>query len=122
MTRRRLLLFAVVAVALALAGGVWLLWPRTALMRENAAKIRAGMTLAEVEVILDGPARDETHGAGYFRIPPLCDLGVERREWIGPDCSIRVIFLDNQVFHVTEEETYYSEETALQRIRRWLRL
>jgi outer membrane protein assembly factor BamE (lipoprotein component of BamABCDE complex) len=62
MTRRRLLLFALIAVAVVLAVGVWLLWPRTAITRENAAKIQAGMTLAEVEAILGGPARDEMTG------------------------------------------------------------
>jgi hypothetical protein len=56
---RRLVLVLVAGIAL-LAFGVWLLWPRTAITRENAAKILPGMTLAEVEAILGGPARDET--------------------------------------------------------------
>jgi hypothetical protein len=125
MTRRRLVLLALPVALVLLGTGAWIVWPRqprTAITPENAAKIQKSMTLAEVEAILDGPARDETHGVGYFRIPPLCDLGVERREWIGPDCSIRVVLLDNQVFHLMEDETYYSAESALQRIRRWLHL
>ena len=57
-TRRRLMLFGLLAGLLALGAGGWLLWPRTsAITRENAAKIKAGMSLAEVEAILGGPAR-----------------------------------------------------------------
>ncbi len=59
--RRALLLGIVIALA-ALAGTVWLLWPRTAISRENAEKVCAGMTRAEVEAILGGPARDEATG------------------------------------------------------------
>jgi hypothetical protein len=60
--RRRLLLVAVVSTAVVLVVGLtaWLLWPRTAITRENAARIQVGMTVAEVEEILGGPARDET--------------------------------------------------------------
>ena len=60
MTRRtrRLLLFGLPA-GLALLIVAWLVWPRTAITRENAAKIQTGMTLAQVEQLLDGPARNE---------------------------------------------------------------
>src|SRR5438132_9649603 len=60
MSRRRLLLFAVMAVVVVLAVGPWLPWPRTAITLENAAKIQIGMMLAEAEAILGGPARDES--------------------------------------------------------------
>jgi len=40
----------------------YLLHPRSAINRENFEKIREGMTLAEVEAILGGPARLEEHG------------------------------------------------------------
>jgi hypothetical protein len=62
---------------LALACG-WLLWPRTAITRENAAKIQVGMTMAEVEAILGGPARDEMTG------PCVPDLTEEERGRAGP--------------------------------------
>ncbi len=58
-TRRRLLVFGMLIGLLVLGGGVWMLWPRTAITRENAAKIQVGMTLEEVEAILGGPARNE---------------------------------------------------------------
>src|SRR5260370_35995153 len=57
----RLLVFGLLAGLLGL-GGVWLLWPRSAITRENAAKIHVGMTLAEAEAILGGPERDESTG------------------------------------------------------------
>ena|ERR1700730_13070060 len=59
MTRRRLLLFGLLGGSLAFAGA-WVLWPRTAITRENAERIQVGMTVQEVEAILGGPARDET--------------------------------------------------------------
>jgi hypothetical protein len=60
MTRRRLLVFSLIATLVGLGVGAWALWPqRTAITRENAAKIQKGMTLAEVEAILGGTARHE---------------------------------------------------------------
>jgi hypothetical protein len=48
-TRRLLLLALPAGLAVALVAA-WLHWPRpSAITRENAAKIRAGMTLAEAE-------------------------------------------------------------------------
>ena len=61
-TRRRLLLFGLPAGLIALGVGAWMLWPHTAITRENAAKIQVGMTLTAVEAILGGPARDEMTG------------------------------------------------------------
>jgi hypothetical protein len=59
---RRLLILAAAGAAVVLAVGVWRLWPRTAITRENAVKIRDGMTLEEVEALLGGSARDESTG------------------------------------------------------------
>jgi hypothetical protein len=61
--RRCLLVFGLLPGVLALGAGVLLLWPRTAITRENAAKIKEGMTLAQVEALLGGPPRSETTGA-----------------------------------------------------------
>ena len=46
-------------VALVLLGvAIWVLWPRSsAITRENAARIELGMTVAEVEAILDVAAQ-----------------------------------------------------------------
>jgi hypothetical protein len=62
MNRQRALLVGLLGVALATGATAWLLWPRTAVTRENAPKVRVGMPLAEVEAILGGPARDEATG------------------------------------------------------------
>jgi len=64
-TRRRLLLFGLLAGLITLAVGGWMLWPRpSAITSENAAKIQVGMTLAEVEVILGAQARRELPPGG----------------------------------------------------------
>src|ERR1700722_14790543 len=64
MSRRRLLVFGFLVVLVMLGVGGVVLWaqPRTAITRENAAKIQVGMALTEVEAILGGPARDESSG------------------------------------------------------------
>jgi hypothetical protein len=76
--RRRLFLaLGVVACLLLVGGGAWLLWPRSAITRENAARIEIGMTLAEVEAILGGAARDESTGSTN---PVLDRDGISREE------------------------------------------
>jgi hypothetical protein len=113
MTRRtrRLLIALPLAVALSLAVA-WLLWPRTAITRENAARIQEGMTLAEVEAILGGPAREE--GGRYPVI-----MGRKETQWSTPDLLVCVTFGDDervwavQVFH---------DDGLLAMLRRWLRL
>jgi hypothetical protein len=74
MTRKRwaLLLMLVACVGVF---GAWLLWPRTAITRQNADKIQVGMTLAEVEAILGGPSRNEANG-------PLLADGDEDESWV----------------------------------------
>jgi hypothetical protein len=59
---RRLLLLALTAATAAGLLAAWWLWPRTAITPENFERVQIGMTLAEVEAILGGPARDETTG------------------------------------------------------------
>jgi hypothetical protein len=56
-TRRRILFLSLAAVGVGLVAVVWLwlLWPRT-LWHKDAERIHEGMTLAEVETILNGPA------------------------------------------------------------------
>jgi hypothetical protein len=78
-TRRLLLLGlpAIVAVALVTA---WLLWPRMAITRENAAKVQLGLTLAEAEVILGGPARDET--TGPVNLDPAATSDAVEQAWV----------------------------------------
>jgi hypothetical protein len=61
--RRRLLVFGLLAgVTVAGLLAAWMFWPRTTINGGNIARIEKGMTLAEVEAILGGPARDESSG------------------------------------------------------------
>src|SRR5262245_33479788 len=49
-------------LVIASAGLVVALLPRSSVSKANFDRITDGMTLAEVEAILDGPERDETNG------------------------------------------------------------
>jgi hypothetical protein len=92
MTRRRFLFLSLAAVVVVLAVA-WLLWPRTAITRENAAKIQVGMTLAEVRAILGGKPRDESNGRlDLEESEDLPDLlrHARVRQWI--DCATQADF------------------------------
>jgi outer membrane protein assembly factor BamE (lipoprotein component of BamABCDE complex) len=120
---RHLLFLSLAATLVVLAVAMWLFWPRTAITRENAAKIREGMMLADVEEILGGPSRDELSGPhkvqwSYTNLIMV----VNRKEWIGPDIAVSVAFRHNRVVSNEVTETYFPEESPIQRIRRWLRL
>jgi hypothetical protein len=85
--RRHLLLLAVTVLAATLAVGTCLLWPTTQITQENAARIREGMALADVETILGGPARDESTGPlmaalpDYENAPERGMLAVQLMSW-----------------------------------------
>jgi outer membrane protein assembly factor BamE (lipoprotein component of BamABCDE complex) len=122
MTRRRLLVFGLLATmtGLGVLGvGGWLLWPRTAITRENAAKIREGMTLAEVEAILGGPPRDETTGPIRFdEVTPVRD---ESRKWWSDRVCIQVIFDENGRVMNADSDSLH-RVGPLDMLRRWLHL
>lgn len=140
MCRRRLLLFAPPTALLLLGIGVWALWPRTAITRENAAKVQAGMTCAEVEQILGGPARDDSTGpvapdnqapdndTEFVLRPLVIDLafgaGTPRpREWRSDETVVLVQFdADGHVtmWHYFDTRPTHRHPLAL--LRRWLRL
>jgi outer membrane protein assembly factor BamE (lipoprotein component of BamABCDE complex) len=125
-TRRRLLL-VMIATALALTAGVWLAWPRprSAINRDNAAKIEAGMTVAQVNALLGGPGRDE---GGDFTvhyvessdrvIPDDCNVWL----WVSAECGVMVYFRDDRVCHVSVGESTRREESLPAKLRRWLGL
>jgi hypothetical protein len=142
MTRRtrRLLIALPVALALSLAVA-WLVWPRTAITRENAEKIQEGMTLAEVETILGGPPRDETTGPVVLD-PDLIEPGAGwegslQGRWLDfmfvePPAK-RVMWHSDQVvvwvpWHAgcVNACDYFplrrADESPIDMIRRWLRL
>jgi hypothetical protein len=89
-TRRRLLVFGLLTTVMAPVLGVWLLWPQSSAIKcENAARIQEGMTLAEVEAMLGGPARDEStravigEGDDLQSIDECRSMLAEATEWAG---------------------------------------
>jgi hypothetical protein len=139
MTRRRRFLFLSLAAAVvALAIGVWLLWPRTAITWENYERIQIGMTLAEVEVILGGPARDESTGPLVPASPDVDDSQVDLFPvsynwrvlvrsrpmcWTSDRLMARVDFDDaGRVAGMDHLAVRRADEGILDRLRRWLGL
>ena len=116
-----------------LGGGVWLLWPRTAITRENAAKIREGMTFAEVADILGEPPRDD--GVGLIAVQrrdgsegtiPRSELigildQLEAKSWLSDEVLVWIT-LDHagRVTSCSVEPVRLASLHAT--IRRWLRL
>jgi hypothetical protein len=136
-TRRRLLL-GLPAATVAGFAITWWLWPRTAITRENAAKMREGMTLAQVEAILGGPARDESSGPLVPDLPEdatLEESGAAHRflrtkgwshlnqVWTSDRLMIRVDFdPDWRVVSFASRPVRRFQESPLDILRRWLGL
>ena len=106
MTLRRLLLFGVPAVVVALAMMVvcQLPWPLETVTYENARRIRKGMTLGEVETILGGPARNartatnqwRTWDARQFSVGVELDENHRVKDWV---CApMPVLFIEESLF------------------------
>jgi hypothetical protein len=119
-------LLAALMVGLAVA---WLVWPRSAISAENAARICDGMTLAEVEEILGGPPRDETND-GYDLVlyrwtkDHVYFAPADRqKQWVGPQSAVWIVLGDDgRVVSTSVGETQLRDETLLQKARRWLGL
>jgi hypothetical protein len=138
---RGLLLFGLPAGLGAIVVTAWLHWPRTAITRENVAKIRDGMTVAEVEDILGGPARDDSTGpvasdnqkpgndAEFVVHPLMIDLMFGGRdaprplEWRSNETVILVQFGPHgRVILRHYFDTRRVQEGPFDVLRRWLRL
>jgi hypothetical protein len=136
MTRRRVLLLGSIVVVAALGVGVWLRWPRqTAITQENAARIEAGMSRAEVEAILGGPARFEASSdcvivnkQGFFNGVPFDSAGVSRpkvpdpTQWVSDCALILVVFDEDGTVKWSHAWSSRPTETFVEKIRRWLGL
>jgi hypothetical protein len=128
MTRRRVLLLGSVAVVVALIATVCLTWRRPSVITaDNLAKIKLDMTLAEVEAILGGPPRDESDGLCRPAYPSISRLafhtdGMPSVEYVGPDCAIRITFYQNRVVWLLFGDMMRTDETSLEKLRRWLGL
>lgn len=123
--RRRFLVLSLAAILVGLGVGLWLLWPHTAITHENADRIQPGMTLAEVEAILGGPARDETGGRFWInQLGSTLFLGnsPESQQWVSDECAVAVWFTDGHVAFHRLDFVVPKDETPLDKLRRWLRL
>jgi hypothetical protein len=142
MNHRRLFLVAVPAMLVLVGTSGLLLWPRTAITRENAAKIDIGMTLAEVETIFGGPERDESGGplsidepgeatavvtlvpdggavwvAGRWQVVP------SPRQWVNTEVVATVAFnVNGRVESCNVLAVRRARESPLAILRRWLGL
>lgn len=76
---RRFLFLSLAAVMVKLTVA-WVVWPRSAITRENVARIQRGMTRIEVEAILGGPARHDSTGPTRV-VPAEVDLGLEHPKY-----------------------------------------
>jgi hypothetical protein len=138
MTRRRMLLFGLLATVTGIGLGAWMLSPRppSTITRVSAAKITEGMTLAEVEAILGGPERDDTTGpvVSDFVGPDGMDQYEERlaqfrsvhspRVWSSDHVWVLVqIDADGRVaWCISYHQRRQMQESPLDTLRRWLRL
>ena len=80
MSRNLRLAFMVLTLAL-LPAAVLVAVPRSAISRKNAARLHVGMTRHEAELILGGPARDESTGA------EVIDAGAVDQEELDAFCN-----------------------------------
>ena len=91
--RRRKLLVALAGLAVVVAAGMVMVWPRPErITRENFDRIREGMSRAEVEAIL-GPPRDYRTRIGET------DYGRTENTWIadrGPDFALGTNWVPGQ--------------------------
>jgi hypothetical protein len=128
------LLVGLPAALLLFGVGAWLLYPRSAITRANAEKIREGMTLAEVEAILGGPPRDDSTGlltgdnnpdgtGSTIWIWPAPMPNSPALEWVSDHVAVRVHFDDaGRAESVSRIPLCRAEEGLLDRFRRWLGL
>jgi hypothetical protein len=99
-TRRRWLLLSAGVLVLLAAVAVWFGIPRSKISLASFDKIEVGMTQAEVEAILGGPARAEFDGFLIVRLDRHKALGPSREmnkgeychEWRGSYAIIHVVF------------------------------
>jgi hypothetical protein len=123
-TRRRFLLFSLAAVAGLVVAG-WLIWPRTEITRENAAKIKEGMTLAEVEAIFGGPARSESDLPDNFINDAFVMGGVHpftEKRWASPGRVVIVHFDDSCRVMRYNTADFDVDRSLLDIVRRWFRI
>jgi len=123
MTRRRLLLLALLVALVPLGFAARMLWPRPAITWENGAKIREGMTRSEVEAILGRtPVPRHTDRKIWHSTPNGPEMFVGDYWWEG-NMVVIVAFDDEdkvretQTFEVPDSRR---RDTFLDMVRHWL--
>jgi hypothetical protein len=127
----RFLFLSLAAVVVGLAVGLWLLWPRTAITRANAAKIQVGMTMEQVEAIFGGTQRMETTGRFEIdpdeeeikrgHLDPAAPFG--QWQWLSAEVQVRVWSDDlSRVTAIQSIPVRRAPESLLDKLHRWLRL
>jgi hypothetical protein len=123
MTRRRLLLLALLVALVLVGGAAWGLWSRpSSITLENAAKLHNGMTLMEVETILGGPSRDESTGPLNLDFTGSMPNEKFHCRWISNEVLILVCFdTEDRVIYAEFEPVHLLPvESLFERFRRWL--
>jgi hypothetical protein len=113
---------ALPVVLVLLAVGAWATWPEpSAISLENAAQIRAGMTVAQVETFLGGPARDEVPELSHMR--RMIQSVRPDLEWCSDQVSVWVhLDADGRVKESRAIPAPPGSGDVLTLLRRWLRL
>jgi hypothetical protein len=107
------LLLLTLPVTVVLLGGAWLMWPPdpAASVRAKVAKVRLGMTLAEVEGLLGAPDTTASNRDGWYGRP--CTMCV----WDFSESVDVVIILDENDRVVREGRvTVWPRPTIFRRI------
>jgi hypothetical protein len=137
--RCRLLLIAIsLLTCLLLAGGIaWLRTRQTAITSENAARIKEGMKLVEVEAILGGPPRDDALKLLAFQRADGSKVAMSHSElsqflvldepwtkhWLSDEVLVEITFDDaGRVTSCAVEPVRIAGESPLATLRRWLGL
>jgi hypothetical protein len=126
LSRRHWLYLLLAAIMAVVAAGGWVYWleVRPGITRQNAARIQDGMTIAEVEALLGGPAGDyQTPGRPHttYMYHYAHPVGSVEKKWIG-DEGLAIVAFDSEgrvVVHLYIDAADYSMHA---RLRRWIGL
>jgi hypothetical protein len=116
-----------VVVVLAGLGALWVKTGKSEITRENAAKIRAGMTEGDIEELFHAAAAIKLGAGEYYQaknvalvVSPIAFV----RVWVGDDVQVIVIFAQatGRVagFDIADPPETPERISILERARRWL--
>jgi hypothetical protein len=122
--RKRFLIAGSGLVVVVLGLSLFWLWPDDRIHPASCERIHEGMTLAEVEAILGGPAGVYTRDGKDWSMGMLGNgvsrINDERLVWVGNSGGIRVDFDEEGQVHVTQGVP--RQQNFWNRMRSWLSL